>query len=71
MYSFDQLAKVLGISPERALKVFQDIESFFEKEFGTIPEIIDINSLLTDDQAELIEVGVSNELGLESLLGRI
>ncbi|NJM19897.1 MAG: hypothetical protein HC907_14970 [Richelia sp. SM1_7_0] len=62
---------VLGVSPDRALKAFQDIEYFFAKEFGTIPETLHINSRLTDGQMELIKVGVDNQSRLELLLSQI
>lgn len=71
MYSFNDLSKILGVSPELVLKAFQDIEDFFAKEFGTVPETADINSLLNASQAELVVVGVANQSSLELLLGRI
>ncbi|MGB3755693.1 MAG: hypothetical protein WBA07_04880 [Rivularia sp. (in: cyanobacteria)] len=68
MYSFEQIAKVLGISTAEAFKAFQDIQVFFFKKFGTGQIDIEIHERLTADEAEMLIVAVADRSSIDLLL---
>ena len=54
MYSFEQIGRIIGLSPEQAFQSFLEIQEFFFDNFGTVKQAVELCDGLTESEAELL-----------------